>query len=177
MRTPLPLGTVFLTLALPLYAQQAGGQGGPPPPPPPSPLLKALDADGDGIISAAEIANAPAALKTFDKNGDGKLTPTSTVRRISPAAPAAGRLLRRETAVGQAPKVGRAGRPARPDQADRVKPGSPWADKADKAAKADSKWADRPDIARRPLLWSRRWMPMATAPSPRKKSRMPRPRS
>jgi Ca2+-binding EF-hand superfamily protein len=34
----------------------------------------ALDADKDGVISAAEIANAPAALKTLDRNGDGKIT-------------------------------------------------------------------------------------------------------
>ena len=43
--------------------------------PPRPPLIMALDADGDGIISAAEIANAAAALKTLDKNGDGQLTP------------------------------------------------------------------------------------------------------
>ncbi len=42
--------------------------------PPPPPLVAALDADGDGIISAEEIANAPAALKKLDKNGDGQLT-------------------------------------------------------------------------------------------------------
>lgn len=38
-----------------------------------SPVVQALDADGDGILSAAEIANAPAALKKLDKNGDGKI--------------------------------------------------------------------------------------------------------
>ena len=43
--------------------------------PPPSPLMDALDANHDGIIDANEIANAPAALKKLDKNGDGKLTP------------------------------------------------------------------------------------------------------
>lgn len=51
-----------------------GGRKGLPPPPP-FVLMKALDADGDGVISAEEIANAPAALKALDKNGDGKLTP------------------------------------------------------------------------------------------------------
>ena len=35
----------------------------------------ALDTNHDGIIDAAEIANAPAALKTLDTNGDGQLTP------------------------------------------------------------------------------------------------------
>ena len=38
-----------------------------------SPLEKVLDANSDGVISAEEIANAPAALKKLDKNGDGKL--------------------------------------------------------------------------------------------------------
>lgn len=42
--------------------------------PPEMPLFKVLDANGDGVIDAAEIANAPAALKKLDKNGDGKLT-------------------------------------------------------------------------------------------------------
>jgi EF hand len=44
------------------------------PRPPLPPIVKALDANGDGVIDATEIANAPAALKTLDKNGDGKLT-------------------------------------------------------------------------------------------------------
>jgi Ca2+-binding EF-hand superfamily protein len=38
------------------------------------PVMAALDADHDGLISEAEIANAAAALKTLDKNRDGKLT-------------------------------------------------------------------------------------------------------
>jgi hypothetical protein len=77
--------------ALITNAQDAGGppsdgghyphQGGPGGPggmnghrPPPSPLMEALDANHDGVIDADEIANAPAALKKLDKNGDGKLT-------------------------------------------------------------------------------------------------------
>src|SRR5262249_56332422 len=43
--------------------------------PPPSPLMLALDTNGDGIIDEQAIANAPEALKKLDKNGDGKLTP------------------------------------------------------------------------------------------------------
>jgi hypothetical protein len=39
------------------------------------PIVAALDPNGDGIIDATEIANASAALKKLDKNGDGKLTP------------------------------------------------------------------------------------------------------
>ena len=50
-----------------------GRQGRGQRPPGPHPLMAALDADKDGEISAAEIANAAAALKTLDKNGDGKL--------------------------------------------------------------------------------------------------------
>ena len=38
------------------------------------PVMAALDADKDGVISAEEISNAVAALKTVDKNSDGKLT-------------------------------------------------------------------------------------------------------
>lgn len=37
-------------------------------------LFRALDADGDGVISAAELANATQALKALDKDGDGRLT-------------------------------------------------------------------------------------------------------
>ena len=40
----------------------------------PSPIIKALDADRDGVISSDEIDNAVAVLKTLDKNRDGKLT-------------------------------------------------------------------------------------------------------
>jgi len=41
---------------------------------PPPPLFAALDANHDGVIDESEIDNAPAALRTLDKNGDGKLT-------------------------------------------------------------------------------------------------------
>lgn len=50
-----------------------GGQGGMRPPQG-GPLMAALDANHDGVIDADEIANASAALKALDKNGDGKLT-------------------------------------------------------------------------------------------------------
>jgi hypothetical protein len=67
--------------ALAAHAQDENGpQGGGNPNgprgqrPPPSPLMEALDVNHDGVIDADEIANAPAALKTLDKNGDGKLT-------------------------------------------------------------------------------------------------------
>ena len=38
------------------------------------PILAALDADGDGVISADELSSAPASLKKLDKNLDGQLT-------------------------------------------------------------------------------------------------------
>ena len=42
--------------------------------PPQLPLIAALDANGDGILDATEIANASAMLLKLDKNGDGQLT-------------------------------------------------------------------------------------------------------
>ena len=63
---------LFITVAVGLVQAQEGrgpGRGGFP-----NPLLNALDANHDGIISAAEIQNAPAALRRLDKNGDGQLT-------------------------------------------------------------------------------------------------------
>jgi hypothetical protein len=76
-----------------LTADEYRPQFGPPPPPPPAegedgtntvrrpppfppsdPVVKALDANQDGVIDANEIANAPTTLKALDKNGDGQLT-------------------------------------------------------------------------------------------------------
>lgn len=44
-------------------------------PPGTSPLIKALDMDGDGVISTKEIAGAPSNLRMLDKNYDGRLGP------------------------------------------------------------------------------------------------------
>ena len=55
------------------------GPGGPHHRPRPGPLFVALDTNRDGVIDAAEIANASAALKALDKNGDGKLTPNELI--------------------------------------------------------------------------------------------------
>jgi hypothetical protein len=59
------------------HPRQAGppGEAGMAGPRPPLPLLKTLDANGDGVIDADEIAAASAALKKLDKDGNGKLTP------------------------------------------------------------------------------------------------------
>jgi Ca2+-binding EF-hand superfamily protein len=60
----------FLAFALPIWCQPEGPGRGPMR----SPAFEALDANHDGVISAAELANAATALKSLDKNGDGKLT-------------------------------------------------------------------------------------------------------
>jgi hypothetical protein len=62
----------------PRWDGPGGGRGGPSGAngrrPPPDPLMQALDVNHDGVIDTDEIANAPAALKMLDANGDGKLT-------------------------------------------------------------------------------------------------------
>ncbi len=52
-------------------SERGGGRGGEKRP---DPLFLALDADKDGSLSPAELKNAAAALRTLDKNNDGKLT-------------------------------------------------------------------------------------------------------
>jgi hypothetical protein len=86
MKTTLALAGLLTlgTAALVVKAQDAGGPqngggpGGQNPrghrPPAPA-IIRALDANHDGVIDADEIANAVAVLKSLDKNGDGKLTP------------------------------------------------------------------------------------------------------
>ena len=51
--------------------RSGGGQGGGVSR---NPVILALDTNRDGELSAGEIANAAASLKTLDKNGDGKLS-------------------------------------------------------------------------------------------------------
>ena len=58
----------------PPQGNQSGGPGEGLHRPPPLPIVEALDANHDCVIDAGEIANASAALKTLDKNSDGKLT-------------------------------------------------------------------------------------------------------
>lgn len=74
---------VFVLSVVALYAygimaQPPSGQSGRPDRggfgPPRSLMINALDADGDGEISARELANAQEELKKIDTNGDGKLT-------------------------------------------------------------------------------------------------------
>jgi hypothetical protein len=42
--------------------------------PMPNPMMTALDANKDGMIDESELKNATAALKTLDKDGDGKIS-------------------------------------------------------------------------------------------------------
>ena len=55
-------------------ARPRPGPEGPGPGRSRNPVVRALDADGDGTLSAKEIANAAAALKALDRDGDGKLS-------------------------------------------------------------------------------------------------------
>lgn len=61
-------GTAADALAAPPFDQA-------PPPLPVMPLIQALDADADGVIDAAELANASTALLALDQSKDGQLTP------------------------------------------------------------------------------------------------------
>lgn len=48
------------------------------------PIVRAIDTDKDGTLSAAELANAPAAIRTLDTNGDGIVS----ADELHPARPA-----------------------------------------------------------------------------------------
>ena len=81
LRLGVALGlSAFISLAAQAQDGPSGGPGRPGGPPrghrhhPPSPLIQVLDTNTNGVLEAAEIANASAALKSLDKNGDGKLT-------------------------------------------------------------------------------------------------------
>lgn len=56
-----------------------------------SPLAAAIDADHDKTISAAEISQAPEALKTLDRNADGQLTAEELRPAFGPRAGRPGR--------------------------------------------------------------------------------------
>src|SRR5215471_16060153 len=66
----------------------APGPGHPGQRPPVPLIIRALDANGDGIIDANEIANAAAVLQKLDKNGDGQLTPDEFMGPPPPPPPA-----------------------------------------------------------------------------------------
>lgn len=116
-----------MALAQPPEGRRGPGQGPPPGGPPRggNALLRALDADRDGILSTEEIAGAVAALKKLDRNEDGQLTmeeiggPMGPGRPGGPGGPRPG---------GQGRPDGAAGRPGgqgRPDGAPPRGPGGP----------------------------------------------------
>lgn len=77
MKTQLLLAALALGLgAAATYGQDADRprRGAPEGALPRNPVIAVLDANSDGVIDESEIANAAAALKKLDKNGDGKLT-------------------------------------------------------------------------------------------------------
>ena len=80
MRSPIVTMLSTSTLALAAAIALAQGQGGPPPnrgeaAARPRPLIDTtLDVNGDEIIDAGEIANAPTSLKKLDSDGDGLIS-------------------------------------------------------------------------------------------------------
>lgn len=67
----------------PLLAFAQGPDAGPPRRPVP-PIMSALDANHDGVISREELANAAGALKTLDKNQDGERDETELRPNFGP---------------------------------------------------------------------------------------------
>jgi collagen type III alpha len=71
-----------------VHAQPPAGQGPFGGGRPMNPLIRALDLDGDGEISTAELEKAVTSLKALDRNGDGKLTEDEL--RPAPGGPGGG---------------------------------------------------------------------------------------
>ena len=93
------VGAALLARSVPAQQRGRPGRDGPPGGGfPQLPVLVALDADGDGELSAKEIDNAAAALRTLDKNKDGKLTRDELLpafREGGPAGPNPAELVER----------------------------------------------------------------------------------
>ena len=87
-------------------------RGGPPegdrPGPPPSPLLRALDIDQDGTLSAEELENAPNPLAELAEDGEIDL------RKLAPPRPDGGRGLDGEGLPEGGPDADGQARPHRP---------------------------------------------------------------
>ena len=93
----LGMSAVVVTAQDPGGRRPGGVPGGPGGQRPQPAIINALDANKDGKLDATEIANATAALKTLDKNGDGEVTademfgprPDGNRRPGGPGAPGA----------------------------------------------------------------------------------------
>jgi hypothetical protein len=106
-KLPILLTLVIGLSAITIIAQDAPPPGGQRPPPgrppgeggqfrrgegfPRMPLMAALDPNNDGVIDETEIAQASKALKTLDKNSDGKIT----MEELRPPRPEGGAERRR----------------------------------------------------------------------------------
>jgi len=67
--------TLFASVAVPQPMEEFGRSEQPNRHRPPGgPLMRVIDTDKDGQLSAAEIGNAVEALMTLDENGDGVLS-------------------------------------------------------------------------------------------------------
>lgn len=62
--------------APPESREKPGNNQNPPPAPPPSEIMTALDTNGDGSLSEAEIEAAATTLLTLDKDEDGEIDNT-----------------------------------------------------------------------------------------------------
>jgi Ca2+-binding EF-hand superfamily protein len=71
----------------PAGGPRGGGRGGPHGPSRGNPVVRALDTDQNREISAAELANASAALLTLDTDKDGALS-AAELHPVPPAPPA-----------------------------------------------------------------------------------------
>jgi Ca2+-binding EF-hand superfamily protein len=89
--TPEEIRTMAASLAPPPDSARPGGRG-----PGPrgeinfirfDPILSAIDTDGDGILSAAEIRNSPDAIRKLDKDGDGNVTREEARPSAGPGRP------------------------------------------------------------------------------------------
>jgi hypothetical protein len=85
-------------------------------------VISTLDANHDGVLDAVEIANASQALKSLDKNADGRLTreelrrsrPTRTASAVATPRPtrqasaeASPRPMKKRSSVGVSETEGR----------------------------------------------------------------------
>ncbi len=99
------LASMALLAAPQDFGGRQGRRGGFPQMP--SPIATALDTNRDTTISASEMDNAQAALKTLDRNGDGRLAG----EELMPAFGRGGREDGREREGGEGGRGGRAGEP------------------------------------------------------------------
>jgi hypothetical protein len=123
--TVLTVGSLALSLQAQDDARPRRGGMNRPGPGMVSPLMKALDKNSDGVLDAAEIAAAPAALLTLDTDKDGALSREELRPQRPEGAPAessADRPNRPDRPQGDRPPVGE-GRGPRGDMPGGPRPG------------------------------------------------------